>query len=123
MGYKEKKDIYKPEILHLLSNQHYGMLVSKIKEDLNTSISRNTIQSYLEQLAEEGKVSSLKIGRFELWFRKNIFDNISVNNQITGEHPSLNFIRSFLNELENIPTIKSINWKEFGIKLEIYFQN
>jgi hypothetical protein len=125
MRYKDKQKKYKPKILRLLKNRHHGMIATDIKEELNHDISRNTIQSYLDQLAEEGKVHSIKVGRYELWFLKK--------HKKTGIespcHPICSFLLVFLNELQKNPGSEEIDWKKFGLTLgksfgfEAYFPN
>lgn len=117
MGYKDKKEKYKPEILRLLSNQQFGMIASQIKKDLDHELSRNTIQSYLDQLAAEKKVQSVRIGRYEVWHhKKNINNNIAPKQSLLN-HPIFPFLSLLLKELENSPGYARTDWKQFGLKL------
>ena len=129
MRYKEKQAKYKPEILHLLMNAQYGMIATDIKERLNHELSRNTIQSYLDQLKAEKKVDSVKIGRYELWFHKKQIDKPMHFSQDLQNHPIFPFLTNFLDTLETSPANEIMNWKEFGLNLgkifrfEPYFPN
>jgi len=117
MKYKEKQAKYKPEILHLLKNKPHGMIATDIKEHLNHKLTRNTIQSYLEQLKAQKKVYSVNIGRYELWFHKNQEDNKKGTNQELSNHPIFPFLAVFLDTLENTPASEEIDWKKFGLDL------
>lgn len=117
MRYKEKQAKYKPEILHLLKNKQHGMIATDIKEQLNHKLSRNTIQSYLEQLKAQKKVYSVNIGRYELWFHKNQESSIRETGQELSNHPIFSFLAIFLDTLENSPAYEGIDWKKFGLDL------
>ncbi len=117
MRYKEKQAKYKPEILRLLKNKQHGMIATDIKEHLNHSLSRNTIQSYLEQLKDEKKVYLVKIGRYELWFHKNQKDNRIDISQDLSNHPIFPFFSNFLDSLENNLANELIDWKGIGYEL------
>lgn len=129
MRYKEKQERFKPKILHLLRNAQYGMIATDIKEQLNHELSRNTIQSYLDQLKVEKKVHSVKIGRYELWFHKKQKDKQIQPSQDLQNHPIFPFLSIFLDTLESSPANDVINWKNFGLKIgkifrfEPYFPN
>ena len=116
MKYKDKQEKYKPEILRLLSNKQFGMIASQIREDINHALSRNTIQSYLDQLADEKKVHSVKVGRYELWFHKKNISNI-VPNQSLLNHPIFPFLSIFFDTLESSPAYKKMDWKKFGLDI------
>ncbi len=117
MKYKEKQAKCKPEILRLLKNKPHGMIATDIKENLNHQLSRNTIQSYLEQLKAQKKVYSVSIGRYELWFHNNQERNKRGNIQELSNHPIFPFLSIFLDTLENNPAYEGINWKKFGLDL------
>jgi len=129
MKYKEKQAKFKPEILHLLKNAQHGMIATDIKERLNHELSRNTIQSYLDQLKAEKKAYAVKIGRYELWFHKKKMDKQVSISQDFQNHPIFPFLSTFFDLLETNPVNKMINWKEFGLNLgkifgfEPYFPN
>ena len=117
MGYKEKQAKNKPEILRLLKNKPHGMIATDIKEKLNHNLSRNTIQSYLEQLKAQEKVYSVSIGRYELWFHKDQENKKGGPYQEIPNHPIFPFLATFLDTIENIPTCEQLDWKKFGLDL------
>ena len=117
MKYKEKQAKFKPEILRLLKNNQHGMIATDIKEHLKHKLSRNTVQSYLEQLKAQKKVYSVNIGRYELWFHKNLEDNEAGSSQELSNHPIFPFLAIFLDSLEKIPANEGIDWKQFGLEL------
>ena len=129
MKYKEKQEKYKPKILSLLKNKEHGMIATEIKEEINHELSRNTIQSYLDQLEAEKKVHSVKIGRYELWFHSKQKDRKIEVGQNMANHPIFHFLISFLEQLQNSSAKEAINWKQLGIDItesfgfEPYFPN
>ncbi|MFX1501079.1 MAG: hypothetical protein ACFFDH_08965 [Promethearchaeota archaeon] len=117
MKYKEKQAKYKPEILNLLKSKPYGLIATDIKEYLNHNLSRNTIQSYLEQLKAQKKVYSVKFSRYELWFHKNQEDKKRGTSQELSNHPIFPFLAILLDKLENSPINEVIDWKKFGFEI------
>ncbi len=117
MKYKEKQAKFKPEILNLLKNSPHGLIATDIKEKLNHKLSRNTIQSYLEQLKAQKKVYSVNFSRYELWFHKKQEDRKRGVNQELSNHPIFPFLSMFLDMLENSSVNEAIDWKQFGFEM------
>lgn len=116
MKTKEKQARFKPEILKLLKKNSDGMVVAKINNELNSTLSRNTIMTYLEQMKEEGKVSDWKIGRYRLWFHRDHYRD-------GGKSPNpqnvavFKFLEEFFATISADPKLKRENWVDFGVRM------
>ena len=117
MKYKEKQEKFIPEILKLLKDKEHGMIATEIKEQINHELSRNTIQSYLDQLKAEKKVYSVKIGRYELWFHKKQKESKIEIRQDLANHPIFPFLLTFLDHLQDSPANNAIDWKKIGLEI------
>jgi predicted transcriptional regulator len=66
---EQKKRDFEKEILECLGDSSFGMTITSIAEEINTT--RNTVYRYLALLEGKRKVFKKKVGRYVLYFSKD----------------------------------------------------